>query len=95
MNKLKAFWASLPHQLQAAMISGAAAGIETIAHVIEEGQVPSDWPGVKHLLGSALVTAATTAYAFYRLPNGSAQLVAQAKAQNAVDAQTAADQAKK
>jgi hypothetical protein len=82
-QKLKLLWASLPHQIQAALIAGGAASGESIAHMIEEGQIPHDWPGVKHVLSSALVTGVAAAYAFYRLPSGAAQLVAQAKAANA------------
>jgi hypothetical protein len=69
INKLKAIWSSLPHRLQAAILFGASAAVEAIAHVIEEGQIPSTLPAIKHLLGSALVTGAAAAYAFYRLPN--------------------------
>lgn len=83
MNKLKAFWASLPHQLQAAIMFGGSAVLEAVVHAISEGKIPSTLPEFKHFIGSALATGVAAAYAFYRLPNGSAQLVAQAKAENA------------
>ena len=83
MNQLKAFWASLPHQLQAAIIVGASAMGEFIEHIIEMGQFPHSWLDAKHLIGRALMAGAVAAWAFYRLPNGTAQIVAQAKAQTA------------
>ena len=83
MNKLKLFWASLPHQVQAAIIVGASATGEFAEHVIEMGQLPHSLADAKHLAGRALAAGAVAAWAFYRLPNGDAQLVAQAKAQNA------------
>jgi hypothetical protein len=87
-QKLKAFWSSLPHQVQAAVIVGASAFGESIEHVIEIGQLPHSLLDAKHLLGRAFVAAVVAAWAFYRLPNGTAQLVAQAKAQNAADARS-------
>lgn len=81
MNKLKAFWASLPHQAQAAIIVGASATGEFIEHIVEMGQFPHSLADAKHLAGRALAAGLVAAWAFYRLPNGTAQIVAQAKAQ--------------
>jgi hypothetical protein len=69
IQKLKTFWSSLPHQVQAAIVVGVSASGETLAHVIEEGQIPHTWAAAEHLLSSAVVTGFLAAWAFYRLPN--------------------------
>jgi len=69
MNKLKAFWSSLPHQVQAAIIFGGSAALESVGHAISEGAIPSTPPELKHFALGALTTGATAAWAFYRLPN--------------------------
>ena len=69
MNKIKAFWGSLPHELQTAVIIGLSAAGETLEHVIEMGHFPSDWPGVKHLIGRTIAAGLIAAWAFYRKPN--------------------------
>jgi len=72
VNKLKALWASLPHQVQAALVVfGTATGV-TLAHAIEDGSAPSSWAGVKHLLGTAIVAGVAALRLFYMLPNRSA-----------------------
>jgi len=68
--KLKAIWASLPHQVQAAVIVGASAAGESIEHVIEMGQLPHTWLDAKHLVGRAAAAGMVSAWAFYRMPNG-------------------------
>jgi hypothetical protein len=71
IQKLKLFWASLPHQVQAAIVTfGTAAGV-TIAHAIEDGTMPSNWPAIKHLLATAVVSGVAALRLFYMLPNRS------------------------
>jgi len=82
VNKLKAFWASLPHAVQAIVILFVTTVGTTIAHSIEDGIVPHNWADAKHMLGTAIVAGIVAVRAFYMLPNGNAQLVAQAKAIN-------------
>ena len=82
MNKLKAFWASLPHAVQAIVVLFVTTAGTTIAHSIEDGVVPHTWADAKHMLGTAVVAGIVAVRAFYMLPNGNAQLVAQAKAIN-------------
>jgi hypothetical protein len=81
--KIKAFWASLPHAVQAIVILFVTTAGTTIVHSIEDGIVPHTWADAKHMLGTAVVAGIVAVRAFYMLPNGNAQLVAQAKAQNA------------
>lgn len=81
MNKLKAFWASLPHPVQAGLILFATTAGTTLAHAIEESFCFST-QCLKHYAASAIVAGVVAVRAFYMLPNGSAQLVAQAKAEN-------------
>lgn len=69
LNKLKALWASLPHQVQAAIIFGGSAALESVGHAISEGALPSTLPEFKHFALGALTTGATAAWAFYRIPN--------------------------
>ena len=86
IQKLKAFWASLPHVVQAAIVLFVSTAGTTIAHSIEDGIVPHNWVDVKHLLVSAIVAGIVAVRAFYLLPNGKAQLVKQAEAINAQQA---------
>jgi hypothetical protein len=83
IQKLKAFWASLPHAVQALVVLFVTTAGTTIAHSIEDGIVPHTWADAKHMLGTAVVAGIVAVRAFYMLPNGNAQLVAQAKAENA------------
>jgi hypothetical protein len=69
MNKLKAFWASLPHQVQAAIIFGGSATLESVGHAISNGKLPQTWPDFQRFIIGALTTGATAAWAFYRVPN--------------------------
>lgn len=68
-QKLLAFWASLPHQVQAALIFGGSALAESVGHAIAEGNIPTTLPELKHFVGTAVVTGAAAAWAFYRTPN--------------------------
>lgn len=89
IKKLKDLWASLPHQVQAALIFGGSATMESIAHAISEGKIPMGATEIEHFLYGAIVTGTTAAWAFYRMPNGKAQLVDQATAFNAAAAKAA------
>jgi hypothetical protein len=79
VNRLKAFWASLPHPVQAIAVLFVTTVSTTVAHSIEDGIVPHTWADAKHMLGTAVVAGIVAVRAFYMLPNGKAQVVAQAK----------------
>lgn len=87
ISKAKQFWASLPHPAQAAVITFVGAAGATITHAIEEGRVPNTWADCKHLIGTAIVAGLIALRAFYILPNGTAQIVAQAKVAAQIEAQ--------
>lgn len=82
LQKAKQYWASLPHFVQAlivAFIGGAGSEI---------GKIAADWPNVcltslclRHDLGLIVGAGVVAARAFYMLPNGTKQIVEQAKAQ--------------
>lgn len=86
--KAKAFWASLPHQVQAAVVTFSAAAGGVITHAIEEGRVPNTWADIKHLVGTAIVSGLVALRVFYFLPNGAAQIVANANAAAAANGPT-------
>lgn len=79
INRLKAFWASLPHAVQAGAILFVTTAGTSVVHAIEDGIVPHSWADIRHLLGTAVVAGVIAVRAFYMLPNGKAQLVAQAQ----------------
>lgn len=77
MNKLKVLWASLlaiwaglDHHVQAALIFGGSAALESIGHAVSEGQFPSTLLELKHFALGAATTGGTAAWAFYQIPNG-------------------------
>jgi hypothetical protein len=82
---LLSVWASLPHWVQAILVAFAGGALT------EGGKLFADFPDIcwtgacfKHDLSLMISAGVVAARAFYMLPNGQAQLVAQAKAQNAM-----------
>lgn len=76
-QKLLAFWYSLPHQLQAAIVTFVTAAGVTVTHAIADGTVPSSWADVKHLAGTGIVAGVAALRLFYMLPNGTGKAAAQ------------------
>lgn len=82
IQKLQAFWASLPHYVQMliiAFIGGCGAEI---------GKIAADYPNIclsglclKHDIGLIVGAGVVAARAFYMLPNGTAQIVTASRAQ--------------
>lgn len=70
MNKVKAFWASLPHPVQAVIVAfGGGAGAEI-------GQLAAGYPNIcltgiclKHDIGLVVGAGIIAARAFYMVPN--------------------------
>jgi len=77
IQKLKAFWASLPHIVQAGVVLFITTVATTLAHSIEDGIVPHTWTDAKHLLGTAVVAGVIAVRAFYMLPNGTGRAALQ------------------
>jgi len=75
-QKILAYWASLPHWLQAGVILFVTTAGTTIAHSIEDGIFPSTWADVKHLAATAIVAGVVAVRAFYMLPSNRPQLPA-------------------
>ena len=82
IQRLKALWASLPHQLQAALLTFGAASGATLIHATEDAGVTrcSTWGCVgtvlklalsPHMIFTAVFAGAAALKLFYMLPNGS------------------------
>lgn len=68
IQKLKAFWASLPHPVQALLIAIATAFGTTLLHAVSEGNCFSAIC-LKHYVSTSLLAAVAAARAFYMVPN--------------------------
>jgi hypothetical protein len=66
-TKLKNFWKSLPHQVQAAITAGAGSFLVTAGHAWSEGGCVSV-SCLKHYAATAASSAAGILYAFYMTP---------------------------
>jgi hypothetical protein len=69
IQKLKAFWASIPHPVQAlivAFVSGAGAAA---AHAYEDAGFHMSWGELHHLLPTAIAAGVVAARALYMVPN--------------------------
>lgn len=67
--KIKAFWALLPHPIQAAIVGAVMAFVGAIVNVWQAGGSLT-FLSLKHYAGSALVTGITSVYVFYMRPAG-------------------------
>ena len=67
--KIKAFWALLPHPIQAAIVGTLTAFVGAIVNVWQAGGSLT-LLSLKHYAGSALVTGITSVYIFYMKPGG-------------------------
>ena len=69
IQKLKALWASLPHQLQAGIVCFVSAAGVTAMHAFEDGGFVWTGAALKHLAGTAVVAGIVALRAFYMLPS--------------------------
>jgi hypothetical protein len=66
--KCKAFWASLPHQAQAAIVAVASGFVAAFVHAASEGNcyTAACW---EHYAATGVAAALMVARGFYMLPN--------------------------
>jgi predicted Na+-dependent transporter len=72
MNKLKAFWASLPHQVQAGVILFGTVAGTTLAKELQAlafGTLSFSVSSLEHDLGMAIFAGFVAVRAFYCEPN--------------------------
>lgn len=72
MNKLKAFWASLPHQVQAGVILFGTVAGTTLAKEVQAqiaGTLSFSVSSLEHDLGMAITAGFIAVRAFYCIPN--------------------------
>jgi len=72
MNKLKAFWASLPHQVQAVLILFGTAAGTTLAKELQAlafGTLNFSKSSLEHDLGMAVAAGLLAVKAFYSEPS--------------------------
>jgi hypothetical protein len=80
--KLKAVWASLPHQVQAGVTVFASMALTTLAKEFEQllsGNAAFTWLALRHDIAVAVMAGIVALKAFYLLPNGTAKIVADAQ----------------
>lgn len=68
MDKLQKFWASLPHPMQAVIVTVASAGAAAFVHAASEGGCYSG-ACLKHYAATAAAAALGSLRVFYMLPN--------------------------
>lgn len=81
LARIKAFWNSLPHPVQAMLCFAATTAGTAFVRAVSDGNCYS-WICLKHSAFASVVAGLAVVRAFYMLPNGTSQLVAQAKAAN-------------
>ncbi len=69
VNKLKAFWASLPHQVQALIVAFASGVAAAAAHAYEDAGFHMSWGELHHLLPTFIAAGVLAARALYKVPN--------------------------
>lgn len=72
MNKLKALWASLPHQVQALIVAFASGFAAAAAHAYEDAGFQMSWGELHHLLPTFVAAGVTAARILYMIPNRAA-----------------------
>jgi hypothetical protein len=72
MNALKAFWASLPHQVQATIVVFATAAGVTVLQNAAKGTICTTWSCFTQHIGAAVSAGAAALLAFYMKPNNGA-----------------------
>lgn len=70
IQKLKAFWASLPHLVQAGIVAFVSGFGAAAAHAYEDAGFHMSWGEVHHLLPTFIAAGVVAARALYMMPNG-------------------------
>ena len=84
ISKLKVFWASLPHQVQAGVAVFGSMALTTLAKEVEQllsGNDAFTWLALRHDIAVAVMAGVVALRAFYMLPNGTAKIVGDAQLQ--------------
>lgn len=68
LEKLRAFWAALPHKVQAGLVAFATAFFVTFVHVISESECLSR-TCVMHYAGTAIIAGLASLKTFYMTPS--------------------------
>ena len=76
--KLKTLWGKIPHPYQALILGAVTVSLTTAWHAFQEGNCYTT-ACLKHYAVSGIFAGLAVIKAFYMLPNGTAQIVAQAK----------------
>lgn len=69
MNKLKAFWASIPHPVQALIVAFASGFAAAAAHAYEDAGFHMSWGELHHLVPTFLAAGVAAARILYMVPN--------------------------
>lgn len=69
IQKLKAFWASIPHPVQALIVAFASGFAAAAAHAYEDAGFHMSWGELHHLLPTFVAAGALAARALYMVPN--------------------------
>lgn len=69
VQKIKAFWSSLPHQVQAGAVAFGSAAFVTVLQNAAKGEICSTWQCVHQHLSATISSGATALLAFYMKPN--------------------------
>ena len=69
MDKLKAFWASLPHKVQAGIVAGLTAVVTTFAQAYSHPPLCFALVCLKQHAAASLFAGMAALRAFYMLPN--------------------------
>lgn len=83
MNKLKAFWASIPHPVQALIVAFASGFLAAAAHAYEDAGFHMSWGELHHLLPTFIAAGAGAARALYMVANKPSPVAVQAQAAKA------------
>ena len=69
IQKAKALWASLPHQVQALLVAFATGFAAAAAHAYEDAGFHMSWGEVHHLLPTFIAAGVAAARILYMVPN--------------------------
>lgn len=69
IQKLKAFWASLPHQVQAVVVAFASGFAAAAAHAYEDAGFQMSWGELHHLVPTFIAAGIAAARILYMVPN--------------------------
>lgn len=73
MNRLKAFWSSLPHQTQALIVAFGSGMLAAAAHAYEDAGFHMSWGELHHLVPTFIAAGVVAARALYMNPNRTAE----------------------